>query len=97
MNSPAHVSCALCSKPALLFASPNYGRYSAVRCTSCGDFVISHTAAERVAGLPSEFADAWRARIRAAKPEEIFLLIVEPVGAGGGLKGELVLRSGLSL
>ena len=97
MSSPVAATCALCSGPALQFAAPNYGRYAALRCASCGDFVISQTAAERIAGLPEQFKDAWRAKIRAAKPEEIFLLIVEPVGAGGGLKDELVARTSLSL
>lgn len=97
MNSPAPTTCALCSKSALQFAAPNYGRYVALRCEACGDFVISLAAAERIAGLPHEFKDAWCAKVRGAEPDKILLLMVEPVGSGGGLKDSLVLRSSLSL
>lgn len=97
MSSPAPTACALCSEPALQFAAPNFGRYAALRCNTCGEFVISHAAAVRIAGLPHQFKDAWRARIGSAAPEDILLLIVEPVGSGGDLKDTIVSRSSLSL
>jgi hypothetical protein len=95
MSTPETTTCALCAKPALQVAAPNHGRYAAIRCTSCGDFVMAGAAAGRIAGLPGEFKDACRAEIRAAKPDQIFLLT--PIGAGSNLKAELVARTSLSL
>ena len=97
MSTPNTITCTLCSSPARLVATPNFGHYSAIGCATCGEFVVSGAAAARIGGLPAEFKDRWRSMIRSAQPNEILLIIVEPVGTGGGLKEELVLRSTLRL
>ena len=97
MSLQTPITCTLCGSPAELSGTPNFGSYRALDCTTCGQFVVSDSAAERILGLPIEFKDRWRQLIRSAKPEEILLIIVEPAGSGGGLKEELVLRSSLRL
>lgn len=94
--SATEFSCPLCRTLASIFATPNFGRYKAVQCKSCGEFVISDRAAERIAPIKDEFS-SWKAAIRSARPEQILLMIVEPVGSGEGLRAELVLRSSLRL
>lgn len=90
-------TCTLCLGSAKLSASPNFGRYAALECPTCGQFVISDAADTRIRGLPTEFKDKYRAFITSAKPGEILLMIVEPVGIGGNLKVELVPRTSLLL
>lgn len=97
MNDQLAVTCSLCDRPALLNSKPNFGRYIALECSTCGQFVVSDAADERVRGLPIEFKDKWRALIRSAAPDQILLIITQPVGSGGGLKDELVPRSSLRL
>lgn len=97
MKQPTPIECTLCATPAYVHAMPNFGKYSAIACAACGEFVVSDTAADRIKGLPNEFKDHWRAMIRSAKSDEVLLITVEPVGSGGGLKQELVPRRSLSL
>ena len=97
MSASNSINCFLCQSDAAIGARPNFGRYMAISCTSCGHYVLSENAASRIAGLPSAFKDKWRAMIASAAPEEVLLIIVEPVGAGGGLKDELVPRTSLQL
>ena len=97
MNLATSIECVLCAAPAELFGTPNFGRYKAIRCGNCGEYVVSESATDRIAGLPDEFKNGWRATIRSAQSDEILLIIVEPVGSGGGLKVELVPRSRLRL
>ena len=101
MNAAPHEiairSCPLCEAPAALFATPNFGRYRAINCETCGQFVVSDAADDRIRGLPHDFKDSWRATVKTAKVGEILLIIVEPVGSGGNLKVELVPRSSLRL
>jgi hypothetical protein len=97
MSTQSTVNCSLCSNKAKVLATPNLGKYTALECSACGQFVASDAAIKRIAGLPIEFKDRWREIIRSATPDEILLIIVSPVGSGGGLKNELVQRSSLSL
>ena len=97
MSTSNTLTCTLCDGAVALAASPNFGRYKALECKKCGQFVVSDDADERIRGLPVQFKDSWRASIASAKDDEILLIIVEPVGSGGGLKAELVPRSSLRL
>jgi len=97
VNESTTFTCPLCSSGATVGATSNLGRYKALACTTCGEFVVSDTAANRLQGLPSEFMEQTQRTIRSANHDEILLIVVEPVGAGGGLKAELVPRSSLSL
>ena len=97
MSDSVSTSCDLCASPARIFATPNYGRYNAVACDNCGEYVISHAAASRLAGLPRQFKDALREQVREAAAEQILQVIVEPVGSGSNLKSQMVLRSSLTL
>ena len=97
MSQQTQFKCVLCGQDADLLGKSSYGKYSAVDCKKCGQFAVSDNASARIAGLPSQFADQWRQIIASAKPDEILLIIVEPVGSGGGLKAELVARSSLRL
>jgi hypothetical protein len=95
MTDHSATSCPLCSHPATVFATLNFGRHNAFDCKPCGQVATSDQAYERIKGLSQEFKDHWRSLIRAAKPELILLITVEPAGAGGGLKEEWVQRSSL--
>lgn len=90
-------SCPLCEAPAALLATRNFGRYKAIDCGACGQFVVSDAADDRIRALPHDFKDSWRTSVNSAKADEILLIIVEPVGSGGNLKVELVTRSSLGL
>ena len=92
MNESNSSSCTLCANAATIFATGNFGRYKAFDCKECGQFAVSDSADARIRGLPIEFKDSWRARIRSANPEQILLITVTPVGAGGNLTSELVSR-----
>ena len=97
MSESTSVSCALCGSLSELFCTPNFDTYRALKCSVCGEFVVSISATEKIAGLSVEIKERWRRLIRSAKPEEILLIIVEPIGSGGGLKAELVQRSTVRL
>ena len=93
MNESNSSSCTLCANPATIFAAGNFGRYKAFDCKGCGQFAVSDSADSRIRGLPIEFEDAWRAMIRSARPDQILLITVTPVGSGGSLTPDLVSRS----
>jgi hypothetical protein len=76
---------------------PNVGRYKAIQCDDCGEYVVSDRAADRIRGLPDDFKNRWRTIIRSAPEDDILLIIVKPVGAGAGLEEELVSRRSLGL
>ena len=89
--------CSLCGNEARVNSTPNFGRYKALECAACGQFVISDAAHDHIQGLPVQFADDWRSMIQAATPDQILQITMHPVGSGGGLKVELVARSTLRL
>ena len=91
------ITCTLCAAEAMLFAVPNSGRYLALECQECGQFVVSEAADKRIRGLSLETKNDYRQDIASAQDGEILLMIVEPIGSGGGLKVELVLRASLRL
>lgn len=97
MSLATSIECILCSAPAELFGNPNFGRYRAIRCGNCGKYVLSESAADRIASLPDKFKNGWRTMIRSTQSDEILLIIVEPVGSGGNLKAERVPCSSLRL
>ena len=84
--------CPLCVKQANVFGTLNFQRQEAIRCEACGEFAISDQARKRITGLPIQFKDDWRAKIKATDAQEIFLLTVRPVGAGGQIEEERVHR-----
>ena len=97
MNTTNATTCPICEQPATLNSTPNFGRYSAIECPACGQFVVSEAASERIRSLPLQFKDSWRSSIASSSLDKILLIIVEPVGSGSGIKAELVPRSGLRL
>jgi hypothetical protein len=97
METTPAMTCALCNGPVVVNSCPNFGRYVALNCDSCGQYVVSRAAAERIRSLPAEVKSNYRSVISVADEDKILLIIVEPVGAGAGLKSELVLRNTLSL
>lgn len=90
-------TCTLCGHGATLSATPNFGRYKAISCANCGEFVVSEAARDRILGLTFEIKETWRRAIASATDDAILLILVEPVGAGGGLKADLVPRTSLRL
>ena len=86
-NQPP-TTCPLCLKPARIFGTTNMGRNNAFDCEGCGQFAVSDKADARIRGLPVQFKDDWRAKIRATKPDELFVIIVGPVGSGEQLLEE---------
>ena len=90
-------ACPLCGGLATLLANRNFGKYKVFECSVCGQFAISDRAESRIAGLPRNFKDSWRAAIKSGGIDQVLLITVEPVGSGGGLKAEHVLRSSLRL
>jgi hypothetical protein len=79
-------------KPAAVFGTTNFGRNKAFDCKDCGQFAASDRAEPRIRGLPVQFKDDWRTKIRATKPDELFVIAVGPVGSGGQLEEERVPR-----
>ena len=92
MPSTPQTSCPLCLKPARIFGTTNLGRNSAFTCAGCGQFAVSARADERIRGLPDALKDDWRAKIRATKPDELFVITVGPVGSGSNFEEDRVSR-----
>jgi|JI10StandDraft_1071094.scaffolds.fasta_scaffold283374_2 hypothetical protein len=90
-------NCPLCGELATLLDTRNFGKYKVLECDACGQFAISDHAESRIADLPRDFKDQWRAAIKSGRIDEVLLITVEPVGSGGGVKAEHVLRSSLRL
>lgn len=90
--SASATTCPLCLKAAAVFGTTNFGRNKAYDCKKCGQFAVSDQAETRIRGLPVEFKDDWQAKIRATTPDELFVIIVGPVGSGGQLEEERVPR-----
>ena len=89
-NTPT--SCPLCLTPATVLGTTNAGRNRVFDCKDCRQFAVSEKADSRLRGLPDKFKDAWRAKIRSAKPDELLVMIVGPVGSGSQLEEEWVPR-----
>ena len=92
MSDQSHTICPLCLKPAQVFGTIDIHRHEAIRCEACGEFAISDGARKRISGLPVQFKDAWREKIKETPPEEIFLLTIGPVGSGGQIEESRVPR-----
>ena len=90
-------SCPLCGGLVALLSYRNFGKYRIFDCDVCGIFAISDNAESRVIGLPHDFKVTWRAAIQSMSVDKILLITVKPVGSGGGLQTEHVLRSSLRL
>lgn len=97
MSSSAPMDCVLCGNSAVLFGTPNGGRYKAIQCGDCGEYVVSDRAADRIRGFPDDIKDRLRTSIRSAPADDILLIIVQPVGAGAGLEEKRVSRRSLRL
>lgn len=97
MLTTTSIRCPLCVTTAAISARPNFDRYLALDCSGCGQLVVSEHAYDRILGLPREFKDQWRAMIASAPAGKILLIIVEPVGSGGGLETTIVDRTELRL
>lgn len=93
MPTQPQTSCPLCLKSAPVIGK--YGRHKAISCEGCGEFAVSDLADARIRGLPVEFKDQWREKIRATQAEELFVITVSPVGAGSQLQEERVARFSL--
>jgi hypothetical protein len=92
MPSKSPTTCTLCLKPASIFGTLNFQRHEAIRCNECGEFAISDSARKRIGGLPIQFKDDWRAKIKATDPQDIFLLTVGPLGSGSQIEEARVCR-----
>ena len=92
MADQSLTTCPLCLKPASIFGTLNFQRHEAIRCNACGEFAISDSARKRISGLPIQFKDDWREKIKATGPQEIFLLTTGPVGSGSQIAEERVPR-----
>jgi hypothetical protein len=90
MFDESQTSCPLCLKPARVVGTTNFRRNKVSDCKVCGQFAVSDKADARIRGLPVQFKDDWRAKIRATKPDELFVIIVGPVGSGSQLEEERV-------
>lgn len=92
MSSKPQSLCPLCSKPAPVINTLDFGRHKVFGCEGCGEFAVSDLADARIRGLPIEFKDQWRTKIKATNAEEIFVITVTPVGAGSNIHEERVTR-----
>jgi hypothetical protein len=86
MNTTAQHICPLCFESAALLGTANYTKYKVFGCKGCGSFAVTDLADERIRGLPAEFKDAWRAKVRATKPDDLFVIMVGPVGSGSRIE-----------
>ena len=97
MTTSHTTHCPLCNELCEVRGRPNFGRYTAVACQSCGTFVFSSAAQEILFGMHQNFKDSLKRLASSATQENILLITTEPVGNGGGLKPELVARSSIRL
>jgi hypothetical protein len=75
-------SCPLCSEKSIVFARPNFKRELAISCDTCGEFIVSLRAIERLQGSTDEARLTLKKQILPSDDPNILRITTPTVGSG---------------